>query len=82
MNLQNSNIHNHFLLVALTLTSSFFLYSPGSSLPVTITATSGTLVLNGIQVDEEDARKARVLYDYESEDDSQISFFADQVSYH
>ena len=59
----------------------FFLYSPGSSLPVAITATSGTLELNGIQVDEEDARKARVLYDYESEDDSQISFFADQVRY-
>lgn len=47
-----------------------------------MTATSGTLVLNGIQVDEEDARKARVLYDYESEDNSEISFFADQVRYY
>ena len=40
---------------------------------------TGKIVIEGVEYDREEERKARLLYDYDAEDDSQISLAADQV---
>jgi len=42
--------------------------------------TSNTFEVNGVQLDRDETRKAQVLYDYDAEDDDQLSITtADQV---
>ena len=35
--------------------------------------------MNGIEFDREDSRKAKVLYDYEAVDESELTLYCDQV---
>ena len=40
---------------------------------------TGRFTVNGIELDREDSRKARVLYDYDAENENELTVFADQV---
>ena len=40
----------------------------------------GTLLVNGIVLDPEDARKGRVLYDYDAAAEGELSVLSDQVT--
>ena len=40
---------------------------------------SGKFTVKGIELDREESRKARVLYDYEAENDDELTVLADQV---
>lgn len=41
---------------------------------------TGKFVVNGIELDHEDTRKAKVLYDYEADNESELTVYCDQVS--
>ena len=41
--------------------------------------TSNTFEVNGIQLDRDETRKGKVLYDYEAENDGELSVTGDQV---
>ena len=41
-----------------------------------------TLLVNGMVLDPEDARKGRVLYDYDATVDGELSVLSDQVTCH
>ena len=40
---------------------------------------SGKFVVNGIELDREDARRAKVLYDYEATNEKELTVYCDQV---
>ena len=40
---------------------------------------SGTFEVDGIELDTEDLRKARILYDYEAENDGELTVSAGEV---
>ena len=40
---------------------------------------SGKFVVNGIELDREDTRRAKVLYDYEATDEKELTVYCDQV---
>lgn len=39
----------------------------------------GTFEVNGVELDREESRKARVLYDYDAENEDELTIYADQV---
>ena len=39
----------------------------------------GTFEVNGVELDREESRKARVLYDYDAENENDLTIYADQV---
>ena len=43
---------------------------------------SRTFVANGIELDREDTRQARVLYDYEAVDENELSVYCEEVDTH
>lgn len=43
------------------------------------TATTGTFEVAGIQLDREDSRKAKVLYDYDAENEDELTLAAGDV---
>lgn len=40
---------------------------------------SGKFVVNGLELDHEETRKAKVLYDYEADNESEMTVYCDQV---
>ena len=44
-------------------------------------ATAGTFAVAGIELDREDSRKAKMLYDYEATDDSQLTIAVGEVNH-
>ena len=40
---------------------------------------TGRFVVDGIELDREESRKARVMYDYDAENENELTVFADQV---
>ena len=58
------------------------LYSSSSSASRSVPLTreeKGTLLVNGMVLDPEDARKGRVLYDYDAAADGELTVLSDQV---
>ena len=41
---------------------------------------SNTFDVNGIQLDRDETRKGKILYDYDAENDGEMSVTADQVT--
>ena len=46
---------------------------------MTMENNSSTFVVNGIELDREETRQARVLYDYEAVNESEITVYCDEV---
>ncbi|XP_065918989.1 endophilin-B1-like [Dysidea avara] len=51
---------------------------PSVQIPATSFLTSNTFEVNGIQLDRDETRKGKVLYDYEAENDGELSVTGDQ----
>lgn len=47
---------------------------------VEVAKQSGKFVVNGIELDREETRKAKVLYDYEADNENELTVYCDQVS--
>ena len=78
-------VFNHKLV-----TSNFFsqLLSYPSSMPTTgqgdaegssVTQPGSTFTVQGVELDRQESRKARVLYDYDAENENELTVYTDQV---
>lgn len=69
------------LILLFSLLHSFLSGSHGSSGGGATEGTDrGTFEVNGVELDREESRKARVLYDYDAESENELTIYADQVS--